>query len=622
MAGWRLGKAFIEFTARDRGLSRMMSSLKRVGSGMMSVFKKLAFAAIAVGAAILGASVVLIRAISLQETAEAKLGAVIQSTGKAAGFSKKEMLAYAASLQKVTAFADDVIISGQAILATFVDIKGKVFEDTTKVALDMATVMGTDLKSAMVQLGKAINDPKNQMTALRKSGVSFTEAEKKLIVELQESGKLMQAQGKLLAVLQMQFGGAANAAENTLGGAIKQLKNEFGDFLETLVSTDVFRQVVEDMRSLVQIMRDSPSSLRAFADGLAEIAWSAIRVVDWFGRMRDAWIELRGEMQFEQAKRAAVALRDATAALEEFRSSGEKNKGRELGLLRDVQRATEAGVRAEQKKVAVRQAALDKAKKDADLQKKAAAASSVFGAGRLLLLKGQREAAESHAIEVRFAKESLANAKFLLAVQEKRSRGIQTEITALEKKAHLESAVRKATLKTEEEARKEAENAAKFQTDVLDKIADSKRTAEQKAVAAVKKQADEMRKIAKATGQDVVAINEWEAAEVQKIRDKVEASFAAKIDTNKEKATELGDALKEAMSVTPEWVGLQDLYKRMATASKSDKQGRIANILEQQKKLEEAGNVLARQQAATLEAIRTELAAGGGPGGTGIAAGP
>jgi len=549
MAGWRLGKAFIEFSARDGGLSRAMSSLKRVGSGMLSVFRKIAFAAVAVGAAVLGASVVMIKAVAAQETAEAKLGAVISSTGGAANISKKNMIAYAASLQKVTTFADDAIIAGEALLATFVDIKGQVFKETIAVALDMATVVGQDLRQSLIQLGKAFNDPITGMTALRRTGVSFTNSERDMIATLQKTNRLVEAQGELMKVLEMQFGGAAAEAADTLGGKIAQLKNEFGDLLEKLAGSVGFRDFVEQLRTVIEMLGEGPSALADFAQGLADVGWAAMRVVDWFGEIRATWDALKGLIGEKTAARMTKRMNDTQAAYRAAVTKGEATSRRLLILARQAARAQEAAVG-------------------------------------------------------------------------KQGEWIRGEVAGLERKVKLQDAMRKATLKKEEEVRKEAENAAKFQTDVLDKIADSKRTSEQRAIAAAKKTADEMRKIAKATGQDVVAINEWEAAEVQKIRDKVEASFAAKIDTNKEKATELGDALKEAMSVTPEWVGLQDLYKRMATASKSDKQGRIANILEQQKKIEEEGVVLARKQTDTLEAIRAELAAGSGPGGTGIAAGP
>ena len=84
-----------------------------------------------------------------QEAAEAKLEAVVRATGEAAGFSADEMKAYAGELQLVSTYGDEVTISALAILATFKNINGENFKSATVAAQDMATVMGTDLNSAI-----------------------------------------------------------------------------------------------------------------------------------------------------------------------------------------------------------------------------------------------------------------------------------------------------------------------------------------------------------------------------------------------------------------------------------------------------------------------------------------
>ena len=48
------------------------------------------------------------------------------------------------------------------------------------IATDIATVMGTDVKSATLQLGKALEEPRIGLSMLRRSGISFTEEQKKI----------------------------------------------------------------------------------------------------------------------------------------------------------------------------------------------------------------------------------------------------------------------------------------------------------------------------------------------------------------------------------------------------------------------------------------------------------
>lgn len=175
----------------------------------------------------------LINAYKVQEQAEKKLAGVVKATGGAAGLTTREMIEYAGSLQKVTTFGDEAIISAQAILATFKNVKDEAFIRTTEAALDMSTVLGTDLNSAMVQLGKAINDPVLGVTALNRAGIQFTDTQKETIKALQESGDLYAAQDIVLKEVEGQMGGTARAMVNGTG-AFDQMGNVVGDLKEEL----------------------------------------------------------------------------------------------------------------------------------------------------------------------------------------------------------------------------------------------------------------------------------------------------------------------------------------------------------------------------------------------------
>ena len=116
---------------------------------------------------------------------DAQLAAALKSTGGAAGLTMDQLKSQAEGLAKVTLFDDDATKGAQALLLTFTDIKGAVFNDTIPVIQDLATAMaGTgpaDLKGASIQVGKALNDPIKGITALSKVGVSFTKGQKDMI---------------------------------------------------------------------------------------------------------------------------------------------------------------------------------------------------------------------------------------------------------------------------------------------------------------------------------------------------------------------------------------------------------------------------------------------------------
>jgi hypothetical protein len=82
-----------------------------------------------------------------------------------------------------------------------------------------------------VQLGKALNDPIKGVTALAKSGVTFTEQEKDKIKTLVESNKLLEAQDMVLKAIEQQVGGTALATANDsdkMKVAFSQLSESIG----------------------------------------------------------------------------------------------------------------------------------------------------------------------------------------------------------------------------------------------------------------------------------------------------------------------------------------------------------------------------------------------------------
>lgn len=166
------------------------------------------------------------------EKAAAQLDATLKSTGRYTPELSQAMLDYSNALQKTTAFEDDAITGAQALLLTFTKVGGDIFPRATEAILDMATAMGTDLKSATLSVGKALNDPIKGMAALGRSGVQFTEIQKELVENMVATGDVVGAQTVILKELETQFGGSAEAAKETLGGALQSLQNTMGNLLE------------------------------------------------------------------------------------------------------------------------------------------------------------------------------------------------------------------------------------------------------------------------------------------------------------------------------------------------------------------------------------------------------
>lgn len=165
---------------------------------------------------------------------QAQLMSVLHSTGQAAGMTSQELIQLSKTMQNTTTFSDETVLSAENLLLTFTKIGKDVFPQATAAVLDMATAMGTDAKSAAIQVGKALQDPILGVTALRRVGVSFNEEQVKLIKNLVDTGQQLEAQKYILNELSTEFGGSASAAAETFAGKITQLKNKINDVQEVI----------------------------------------------------------------------------------------------------------------------------------------------------------------------------------------------------------------------------------------------------------------------------------------------------------------------------------------------------------------------------------------------------
>jgi hypothetical protein len=217
-------------SAFDAAFKSVVSTVKNAASRMTEFSMQARYALMGMGGALAG----LVYSASKAQLASAKLGAVLKSTGHAAGLSKGELSDFAASLEGVSTFSANAIKDAEALLATFKEIKGGVFKDATRTVLDMATVLGTDLKGSAIQLGKALNDPIKGVSALAEVGVSFNDQQKEQISVFVKSNDVASAQRIILAELASEMGGAAAASATTYSGKLIIAKNSLMMLGETL----------------------------------------------------------------------------------------------------------------------------------------------------------------------------------------------------------------------------------------------------------------------------------------------------------------------------------------------------------------------------------------------------
>ena len=181
-----------------------------------------------------------IKAFTEQEDAIAKMEAVIKSTGGVAGVTSSHITDLSSSLQETTTFADEVTTNAAALLLTFKGVRNEmgegndVFDRTIRASQDLSALMGKDLNESVMMLGKALQDPETGLTKLTRAGIQFSDQQKDQIKTLAESGDILGAQKIMLAEIESQFGGTAEAMAQTAGGKLKQAFNDLGEAGEAI----------------------------------------------------------------------------------------------------------------------------------------------------------------------------------------------------------------------------------------------------------------------------------------------------------------------------------------------------------------------------------------------------
>ena len=161
-----------------------------------------------------------------------KLEALLKATGNAAKQTGTDIEAMAREIGIGTLASVQGARDAAGVLLTFKSISGSTFKETLKLTQDLAAVGFGSMKTAALQLGKALEDPETGLSALRRVGVSFTEQQKDQIKVLAMTGKQFEAQALIIETLKEQVGGAGEGAAGGLAGAYDTLKENMQLFFE------------------------------------------------------------------------------------------------------------------------------------------------------------------------------------------------------------------------------------------------------------------------------------------------------------------------------------------------------------------------------------------------------
>ena len=188
---------------------------------------------------------------------------------------------------------DDTIKSTQMKLLTFKNLAktagtaGGMFDRASLAAQDLAAAGFGSAETNAVQLGKALQDPVKGITALARSGVTFTEQEKTKIETLVESGKMLEAQNMVLGAIETQVGGTAaagvtasdkmkqgfNQIKETLGLALLPAFNQVGDYIGTVL--------IPYIKDFIDRFKNGQTFLNPVWDGIKSFVGFMIKYKDF-----------------------------------------------------------------------------------------------------------------------------------------------------------------------------------------------------------------------------------------------------------------------------------------------------------------------------------------------------
>jgi hypothetical protein len=194
-----------------------------LGDRVKGVGKTLAVGFAAVGAAGIAMGKQLFDAFEQVSTANARVEQVITSMGNFEGQIGEvtdRLIKQAEATARLTGVDRNLIKESQALLLTFDSVNqtagdaGSIFDRATQAAVDLAAAGFGSVTGNAQQLGRALEDPIKGLTALTRSGVTFTEEQRALIASLVEANRTFEAQDIVLQAIERQVGGVAEATAN------------------------------------------------------------------------------------------------------------------------------------------------------------------------------------------------------------------------------------------------------------------------------------------------------------------------------------------------------------------------------------------------------------------------
>jgi hypothetical protein len=266
-----------------------------------------------------------IRDFSEYETSMARISSVLELTGNRAGLTSSQIRGLSESIALNSLQSSQAVREASAQLLTFGNIAGGTFKEVLTLASDMAALGFGTLQSESLKLAKAIEDPRQSLASLSRSGITFTRQQRSVILSLIETGRAGEATARILEAVRNQVGGAAAREAETFAGSLDTIVQAYGVMFRTLgqgVAGEgrLFREFIDEAARLSAIIVESatpftdPEDIRRGVEELEQLK----NIIDVNKQSIEDLQDLiqSGEIAPDIGLGAILFLRDATSDAE------------------------------------------------------------------------------------------------------------------------------------------------------------------------------------------------------------------------------------------------------------------------------------------------------------------
>lgn len=222
-----------------------------------------------------------------KQQALAQIEAALASTGRQAEFTSKQLLEMADAFEASSMLTSEQVQAAQTRLLSYTDIAASEFPRAMQIVIDQQQRLGISVEQSAEIVGRALQSPAQAMATLGRQGFKLEDDQKRLLKQLEATGKTAQAQAIIMDMLTEAYGGSAAAARlNTFDGLIKRLSDRFGDFATRVSNSGAFefmqRKLLELADSLDEMANDG--RLDRLAEALSQAFIDASERAEEFAR--------------------------------------------------------------------------------------------------------------------------------------------------------------------------------------------------------------------------------------------------------------------------------------------------------------------------------------------------